>query len=232
MTAKAAVAEAASPPKTTTAPAGLRQPSVDAGTGACADAGAGAGACAARPREDSDVLKEEEEKEEEEEEEEDEEEDEEEEEAIWLAELLGEFRVIEEERQEAERMERVLYAAIVKTREDVYGPLLKRIALCEKAEAGEAMEKLERLEAGEGRRGRLEDILRHLRDEAAKALAVEQSALAALAKAKRKAVHWRRVQSAAGREIDELFLDAEEEKRRRGPSRSTKLRRGSTRCWS
>ena len=104
MTARAAVAEAASPPKTTTAPAErLRQPSVDAGTGACADAGAGAGACAARPREDRDVLKEEEEKEEEEE---DGEEEEEEKEAIRLAELLGEFRVIEEERQEAERMER------------------------------------------------------------------------------------------------------------------------------
>ena len=129
-----------------------------------------------------------------------------------LAELLEVFRAIEEERQEAERMERGLHAVIVQTREDVYGPLLKRIAHCEKAEAGEAMEKLERLEAGEGWRGRLEDILRHLRDEAAKALAVEQSALAALAEAKRKAVHWRRVQAAAGREIDELFLDAEEEK--------------------
>ena len=208
MTARAAVAEAVFPPKTTTAPAErLRQPSVDAGTGACADAGAGAGACAARPREDRDVLKEEEEKEEEEEDGE-----EEEEEAIRLAELLGEFRAIEEERQEAERMERGLHAVIVQTREDVYGPLLKRIALCEEAEAGEAMEELERLEAGEGWRGRLEDILRHLRDEAAKALAVEQSALAALAEAKRKAVHWRRVQAAAGREIDELFLDAEEEK--------------------
>jgi len=208
MTAKAAVVEAASPPKPTTAPAErLRQPSVDAGTGACADAGAGAGACAARPREDRDVLKEEEEKEEEEEDGE-----EEEEEAIRLAELLGEFRAIEEERQEAERMERGLHAVIVQTREDVYGPLLKRIALCEEAEAGAAMEKPESLEAGEGWRGRLEDILRHLRDKAAKALAVEQSALAALAEAKRKAVHWRRVQAAAGREIDELFLDAEEEK--------------------
>ena len=41
---------------------------------------------------------------------------------------------------------------------------------------------------------------------------MEESALAALAEASGKVVHWRRMQAAAGREIDELFLDAEEEK--------------------
>ena len=63
--------------------------------------------------------------------------------------LMGEFNVIEEERHEAEWLERVLHAAIVKTRKDVYSPLLKQIALCEKWMEGQAgrLERLEGLEA-------------------------------------------------------------------------------------
>ena len=213
MTAKAAVAEATPPPTPIIAPAeSYRAPSAGAGAGACAGAGADAGASAERHRQTDgiEVL-------EEEEEEEEEEEDGEEEKAIQLAEMMGEFDVIEEERRDAEWMERVLHAAIVKTRKDVYGPLLKQIADCEKWMEGQAgrLKRLEGLEAGQGWSVLLEGdegVLRRLRDKAAKALAVEESALAALAEASDKVAHCRRVQAAAGREIDELFLDAEEEK--------------------
>jgi hypothetical protein len=199
MTARAAVAEAVFPPKTTTAPAErLRQPSVDAGAGACAGAGAGAGACAARPRQngDRDVLKEEE-KEEEEEEEEDKD--------IELMELIGEFEVIEQERRDAERLESVLVQALDKTRTVVHRPILTRIARCERW-----------LEKGQARglqvRSRLEGVLGGLREEAAKALAVEETALAALADASGKAVKWRRLQAALKYEIDTLYLDLAEAK--------------------
>ena len=211
MTAKAAVAEATPPPTPIIAPAeSCRAPSAGAGAGACAGAGADAGASAERHRQTDgrEVLQEEEEEKEE---------DGDEEKAIQLAELMGEFDVIEEERRDAEWMERVLHAAIVKTRKDVYGPLLKQIADCEKWMEGQAgrLKRLEGLEAGQGWSVLLEGdegVLRRLRDKAAKALAVEESALAALAEASDKAAHWRRVQADAGREIDELFLDAEEEK--------------------
>ena len=205
MTARAAVAEAVFPPKTTTAPAErLKQPSVDAGTGACADAGAGAGACAARPRQngDRDVLKEEE-KEEEEEEEEDKD--------IELMELIGEFEVIEQERRDAERLESVLVQALDKTRTVVHRPILTRIARCEKwLEKGQAGGL--RLEAREGWRSRLECVLGRLREEAAKALAVEEIALAVLAEASGKAVKWWRLQAALKYEIDTLYLGMAEAK--------------------
>ena len=99
--------------------------------------------------------------------------------------------MIEEEWQKAEWLEWVLHVAIVKTRKDVYSPLLKRIALCEKLLEGKAggLERLERLEAGEGWRARMEGALGRLRDEVAKALAMEESALAALVEASGKAAH-------------------------------------------
>ena len=203
MTAKAAVAKAAPPPTPTTAPAErLRQLSVDAGASACVGAGAGAGACAARPRqnEDRDVLKEEEEEEEEEDKD------------IELMELCGDFEVIEQERRVAERLESVLVQALAKTRKDVHRPILRRITRCEKwLEKGQAGG-LERLEAREGWRARLEGVLGRLREEAVKALAVEEIALAALAEASGKVVKCRRMQAALKYEIDKLYLDAAEEK--------------------
>ena len=51
-----------------------------------------------------------------------------------------------------------------------------------------------------------------LREKAAKALAVEEIALAALAQASGKVVKWRRMQAALKREIDKLYADAAEEK--------------------
>jgi hypothetical protein len=208
MTAKAAVAKAAPPPTPTTAPAErLWQLSVDAGAGACAGAGAGAGACAARPRQNEDkVVLKEEEKEEEEEEEEEEDKD------IELMELCGDFDVLEQERRDAERLECVLVQALAKTRKVVHSPILRRITRCEKwLKEGQAGG-LERLEAREGWRSRLEGVLGRLREEAAKALAVEEIALATLAEASGKVVKLRRMQAALKHEIDELFLDAAEEK--------------------
>ena len=149
--------------------------------------------------EDRDVLKEEEEEEEEEED-------------IELMELCGDFEVIEQERRDAERLESVLVQALAKTRKDVHRPILRRITRCEKwLEKGQAGG-LERLEAREGWRSRLEGVLGRLREEAVKALAVEEIALAALAETSGKVVKFRRMQAALKYEIDKLYLDAAEEK--------------------
>ena len=114
-------------------------------------------------------------------------------------ELCGDFEVIEQERWDAERLESVLVHALAKTRKDVHRPILRRITRCEKwLEKGQAGG-LERLEAREGWRARLEGVLGRLREEAVKALAVEEIALAALAEASGKVVKWRRMQARAQR---------------------------------
>ena len=120
-------------------------------------------------------------------------------------ELCGDFDVIEEERRDAERLESVLVQALDKTRTVVHRPILTRIARCERW-----------LEKGQARglqvRSRLEGVLGRLREEAAKALAVEETALAALADASGKAVKWRRLQAALKYEIDTLYLGLAEAK--------------------
>jgi hypothetical protein len=131
---------------------------------------------------------------------------------IELMELIGDFDVIEEEWWDAERLESVLVHALAKTRKDVHSPILRRITRCEKwLEEGQAGG-LERLEARGGWRSRLEGVLGRLREEVAKALAVEEFALAALAEASGKVVKWRRMHAALKLEIDKLYLDAAEEK--------------------
>ena len=133
------------------------------------------------------------------------EEEEEEDKHIELMELLGEFEVIEQERRNAERLESVLVQALDKTWTVVHRPILTRIARCERW-----------LEKGQARglqvRSKLEGVLGRLREEAAKALAVEETALAALADASGKAVKWRRLQAALKYEIDTLYLDLAEAK--------------------